>query len=263
MSLGPGALLQVRPVRKAFEQVADQLRQHIVLGTLAPGDRLPTEAELSAQFGVSRGTVREALRTLGSEGLISTSRGGNGGSFAAVPKASHLVQSLTGTIALMTASNEVSVGELLEARQCLEVPAAAKAAQRRTATDLAALDAAIPTSTTGLLPSMLYECNRDFHLGVVSAAGNRVLSVIAEPLFVTMQVRFLRERAPDDFWERVTVAHRQIVDAIRARDSRAAERAMVEHLKELAPTYEEIDREPGPRSRSREAAPARTAVVSA
>ena len=243
MSLNSHASLPVKPVRKAFEQVADQLRQHIVQGTLAPGDRLPSEADLSSHFAVSRGTVREALRTLSSEGLISTTRGGSGGSFAAVPQASHVVQSLTGTIALMAASNAVSVGELLEARQCLEVPAAGRAARLRTEEDIVRLLAAIPDKPSTMPTNLLFECNRAFHLGVVSAAGNRLLSVMTEPLFVTMQVRFLRDRAPDEFWERVMVAHRQITEAIRGRDVKAAENAMAQHLSGLGPTYEKIDRE--------------------
>jgi GntR family transcriptional repressor for pyruvate dehydrogenase complex len=70
--------LGIQPVKTAYQQVADQLRSLILGGDLSPGDRLPPESELIELFGVSRGTVREALRALASQGLITTSRGATG-----------------------------------------------------------------------------------------------------------------------------------------------------------------------------------------
>ena len=66
-------------MRKAYEQVADQLRELIVTGELAPGERLPTETVLAREFGVSRATVREALRLLAAQGLIRTAKGAAAG----------------------------------------------------------------------------------------------------------------------------------------------------------------------------------------
>src|SRR5690606_41473079 len=69
----PGSGLRVRRVRAAYRQVADQLREQILTGTLPSGTRLPSEAELTGLFGVSRSTVREALRLLASQHLIDRS----------------------------------------------------------------------------------------------------------------------------------------------------------------------------------------------
>lgn len=240
MRMGPSGL-PVQPIRKAFEQVASQLRELLVHGVLQPGDRLPNELELAERFGVSRGTVREALRTLATEGLIMTTRGASGGSFASVPDPASVVQSLTGTITLMAAAREVTVAELLEVRELLEVPAARIAAVKRTDDDLARLRAAIPSAIMARAPAGSFEANRGFHELVLAAAGNRLLRVATEPLFVTLQVRFLRQQAPPEFWEQVRADHDAICDKIERGDGEAAASAMAQHLSNIRPTYEAID----------------------
>src|SRR5437773_12556446 len=82
--------VSVRRVREAFGQVADQLRDLIASGALLPGQRLPTEVELGAEFGVSRATVREALRLLAAHNLIRTAKGVGGGSYVNVPTVAHV-----------------------------------------------------------------------------------------------------------------------------------------------------------------------------
>src|SRR5919206_988469 len=85
-----GAVPAVQRVRKAYEQVADQLRELITSGELAPGQRLPSEAALAVQFGVSRATIREALRVLLTQNLIRTTKGAHGGSFVNLPTVDHI-----------------------------------------------------------------------------------------------------------------------------------------------------------------------------
>jgi GntR family transcriptional repressor for pyruvate dehydrogenase complex len=82
--------MTVRRVRKAYEQVADQLRELIVSGKLAPGERLPIESALAREFGVSRATIREALRVLAAQGLVRTAKGPAGGSFVTLPSVDHI-----------------------------------------------------------------------------------------------------------------------------------------------------------------------------
>lgn len=227
----------VRPVRRAFQQVADQLREAILAGGLVAGDRLPTESELCERFGVSRSTVREALRTLASEGLITTARGAGGGTFVALPRADNVVEFLTGTFSLMTGSREVSVLEVLEARELLEVPAARQAAAHAGDAGRARLRAAVPDR----LPTDSFETNHAFHEALLTAAPNRLLRVMAQPLFATLQTRFLRDRATPRFWQEVLDDHRLIADAVDAADEDAAGDAMAAHLQRLRPTYEAID----------------------
>src|SRR4051794_28944019 len=92
----------VRPVRRAYEQAADQLRQLIVTGELAPGSRLPKENDLARRFGISRSTMREALRLLAAQSLIRTEKGPSGGNFVTVPSVEHISEFMQATIGLLT-----------------------------------------------------------------------------------------------------------------------------------------------------------------
>src|SRR5256885_5687041 len=125
----------------AYQQLADELREQITSGRLRPGQRLPTEPELCLRTGVSRSTVREALRLLSSQHLIVTTRGVTGGSYVARPTAASLADSLGSGVLLLLSSPTVGLTDLLEVREMLEVPGVALAAQRRTPEDLAALAA--------------------------------------------------------------------------------------------------------------------------
>ena len=131
--------MPVQRVRRAYEQVADQLRALILAGDLVRGERLPNENMLAGDFGVSRATVREALRVLAAQNLITTAKGAGGGSYITRPTVDHISEFLRSSIALMTESHDLSLDELLEARDLLEVPAARLAAQRRHDHDIAAL----------------------------------------------------------------------------------------------------------------------------
>src|SRR5436309_7846070 len=91
----------------AYQQLADDLREQITSGQLRPGQRLPTEPELCLRTGVSRSTVREALRLLTSQHLIVTTRGVSGGSYVAKPDAATLADSLSRGMSLLVATTPV------------------------------------------------------------------------------------------------------------------------------------------------------------
>ncbi|MEV4189191.1 GntR family transcriptional regulator, partial [Streptosporangium canum] len=116
----------------AYQALAADLRDRIVSGEFQPGDRLPIEPDLCVRYGVSRSTVREALRLLASQNLIRTVRGTTGGSFVAHPDPDHISAYLETSFDLM----RVGIGQLMEIRELLEVPAAGLAALRRTGADL-------------------------------------------------------------------------------------------------------------------------------
>src|SRR5688500_1958208 len=128
---------------KTYVVVADQLRRRILGGELAEGERLPVEEELTAQFGVARTTLREALRVLESEGLIAIRRGRGGGPFVTHPDLGPISLALAASLQLQGAS----VGELDEARRLIEPQIAGQLARRHGDgdgdLDLTALEAAI------------------------------------------------------------------------------------------------------------------------
>jgi GntR family transcriptional repressor for pyruvate dehydrogenase complex len=232
------AHVPIRRVRKAFEQVAEQLRDLITGGALAPGQRLPTEAALAADFGVSRATVREALRLLSAQNLVRTAKGAGGGSYVNVPTVDGLSELLSSNLGLMSASAELSLDAFLEARELLEVPAVRLAAERRSDDDVAALRRAVPDDPLSLTVEHQFVHNRDFHFRLVQASGNPLLSIAAQPIFVVLQTHLQRSHLPSASQQAINDEHREIVLALEAGDADAAENAMRRHLRSLRPGYE-------------------------
>lgn len=228
----------VRRVRKAYEQVADQLHELIVGGQLARGERLPNENTLAREFGVSRATVREALRQLTAQNLIHTAKGAGGGSYVTMPTADHISEFLRSSLNLLAEAQHVSLEELLEARAALEVPAAGLAAKRRRAEDIVRLREAIPARPLELSTHDQFAFNEQFHSVVIEACGNVLLTVAAQPVFSVLQTNLARSSLGRRFHRSINDQHRAITAAIEAGDVRAAEREMRSHLEFLRPFYE-------------------------
>lgn len=228
---------------KAYEQVAAQLREQILDGALPEGARLPNETVLATDFGVSRATVREALRLLTAQNLIRTAKGAGGGSYVTVPSAGHISDSLLSGIGLMTVAEDVTLDELLEARELLEVPAAELAARRRGEEDLERLQAAIPDRPLQLPTDEQFAYNRDFHSVVIDTCGNTLLSIAAQPIFRVLQTHLSRSKLGRDWHRAINEHHRAIAAAIEAQDERAAGELMFDHLEFLRPYYEKAWRE--------------------
>ncbi len=232
--------LAVNRIQPAYAQVAGQLRDLIVTGQIRTGDQLPNEAELGSIFGVSRSTVREALRSLAAQSLVYTSRGVTGGTFVAKLDAETVSEYLRTSLGLMSGSAGITVAELLETRAALEVPAARFAAIRRTDEVLQELrdNASIRTIDD---ESARYIKNSRFHELILDASGNRLLSLVASPVFDVLKSRFLREEVEKSYWTHVDEDHREILRYIETRDPDGAEGAMRSHLTRLEATYESID----------------------
>jgi DNA-binding FadR family transcriptional regulator len=220
-----------------YAELAELLRGQILSGELAPGQRLPTEPELSELHGVSRSTVREALRVLSSQNLVETARGVTGGTFVAVPKAGDISDYLAQSLGMLTVHDQVGVDALLEVRDLLEVPAAGLAADRADAEILAEMRATLvdPVST-GL--DEIQDANHRFHALLVRAAGNPLLDAVATPVFGVLVSRGVREPVVDaPYWQAVVDEHRAILTAIESGDRDEAERLMADHLGHLRGTY--------------------------
>ena len=225
----------------AYAGIAAELRDRILAGEYKPGDRLPVEPELSAEHGVSRSTVREALRLLASQNLITTTRGVAGGSFVAYPQPGQITEYLATSLNLLASDTRITVGRLLEIREMLEVPAAGLAAVRADDEGRAELRGSLfdPGSVD---PAEIFAPNRHFHAVLLKLADNPFLEVLTQPVFRVLNERFLRQDAPDRFWYGVDRDHRDILDRIEARDEQGAREACHAHLENLRETYTSIDR---------------------
>jgi GntR family transcriptional repressor for pyruvate dehydrogenase complex len=229
----------VRRVRKAYEQVYDQLRELIVRGELKRGERLPGEIVLARQFGVSRGTVREALRVLAAHNLVWTAKGATGGTFVTLPTVDHISAFLQANIALLSEANHVTLEEFLEARRLLEVFAARQCALRRTDADIERLRQTV-VEPAGLPVEEQFLHNKEFHGAVLDGAGNTLLRIAAQPIFSILQTNLTREALSARFAERVDRDHRAILEAIERGDGDAAAAEMDGHLRYLSRTYKSM-----------------------
>ncbi len=237
----PGAVrpgVAVRRVRKAYEQVADQLRELVMTGELTPGQRLPSEATLAADFGVSRATIREALRVLAAQSLIRTSKGAAGGSFVTLPTVDYISSFVHANVNLLTETKLVTLEELLEARELVEVPAARLAAIRRTDEDIERLRASVPDDAGRLGNAEEFTHNAEFHSCLLGASRNTLLTVSAEPIFSVLQTNLARSTLGREFHRAIHAHHLRILEAVAAHDADGAASEMREHLGFLRPWYE-------------------------
>ena len=223
---------------KQYELVAERLRQRVVHGELQPGERLPNEAVLAADFGVSRATVREALRVLATQSLIRTSKGAGGGSYVTLPSVIGVSEYVQSSISLLADADDVTLEELLEARELLEVPAARLAAERRGEEELERLRNAIPDEPLRLGTQRQFVYNQDFHLAVIDGCRNALLAIAAQPVFAVLQRNLARSRLGARFHRAINEHHRAIAAAIEAGDADAAGGEMYDHLEYLRPYYE-------------------------
>ncbi|WP_298863696.1 GntR family transcriptional regulator [uncultured Sulfitobacter sp.] len=203
-------------------QIATAIRDEIIAGRLIVDARLPSEAELSEQFEVSRPTVREALKRLAAQSLIRTQRGATGGAFVnrlSFPEA--YAQQIT-TSTLLLSMNDVSFETACEARFALERSCADLTAQRCSADHLAAMRAEIHRqSQPGLTDEAFCASDVAFHRALVDGADNPVLSyqlagaVEAMQPLMNMITFSARDRA------RIVALHERIASAVEAQNGAA------------------------------------------
>jgi DNA-binding FadR family transcriptional regulator len=216
----------VRP--PAYQLLADELRADITSGRLQPGERLPPEPELCVRTGVSRSTVREALRLLASQHLIVTTRGVTGGSFVAHPDAEQLSEALSTGLNLLTKA-AVGFADLLELRRALEIPAAALAAIRRTDMHLAELRAALFDPNLDDFDVML-RAHTAFLSAVAKATCNPLYELVTRPLYNVLYGEEVTSSLPEGYWARIDADHRDLLAALVDRDADRAQTVGRLHL---------------------------------
>jgi GntR family transcriptional regulator, transcriptional repressor for pyruvate dehydrogenase complex len=210
------------------EQVKDAIRR----GELRPGDRLPPERDLTEQLGVSRVSVRDALRILEAHGLVEVRVGARGGAYVTAPAPQLVGEGISNM--LMLAS--LSAREVTEMRHLFELALLPLVCQRATEDDLAALeeicdrsDAAFASGTHDVALST------EFHTVLARATHNNAVSLIADSLRVPLLMSLRQaQRAAPDMGQAGVLEHRAIVDAVRKRDAEKARQIMAAHLARTA-----------------------------
>ena len=219
-------------------QIAAAIRDAIVAGELIVDERLPSEAELSEQFNVSRPTVREALKRLAAQSLIRTQRGASGGAFVNRLSFEDAYSQQITTSTLLLSMNAVSFDTACEARYALERACAPLSVQRRSADHLATMRAEIfRQGQPGLTDEAFCASDVAFHRALVDGAGNPVLSYQLAGAVEAMQPLMNMITFTARSREAIVGLHGRIADAIEARDAEAAEAALTDledYTQELA-----------------------------
>jgi GntR family transcriptional repressor for pyruvate dehydrogenase complex len=224
----PGSAIGPVVVPKASDVLANHLREQILNGQLAEGSALPVERELAATVGLSRGTVRDALRVLEIEGLITTRPGRAGGSFVRRPDATTLQRSLNALVS----GRGVRFRSLLETRDALEPAAAELAAAHRTEEDLARLEELSEQLRDSIpdIPRFL-ALNVDWHVAIVTASHNEIMQIILDSLSrAILSATDISEFNTAQTMTDTLTAHDRILSAIRKQDPQKALSAMSKHV---------------------------------
>jgi GntR family transcriptional regulator, transcriptional repressor for pyruvate dehydrogenase complex len=214
-----------------YRQVAEQIREVILSGGLAPGHNLPTERELSETFGVSRASIREALRHLEAQGLVSAN--GNSGARTVVSEASttHLMDAMVQLLRLQ----HVTIEDLVDLRTVIETAAARRAAEGRENGALQEAHLALAVMRDeGVDVEEFYAADVRFHVALVRASGSEAMylvmlavrEAIARHLLIAL--RSLPEASV--VLAELAREHDAILAAVEAGDGAAAAEMLRDHI---------------------------------
>jgi GntR family transcriptional repressor for pyruvate dehydrogenase complex len=219
-------------VGRISEIIVEQIRLLMRQGQLKPGDRLPPERDLCERFGVSRVTVREALRMLESAGLVEIRVGARGGAFVTAPSSNRVGEGLADLLTLSV----ISAADVTEVRLILEVGIVPLVCERATEDDLAKLEKICERAEVAVRNrEYTMDMSLEFHTAVAQATHNPALEMLVESFRgpILMSLKEAKEVAPE-MGGLGSKEHERFVQAVRRRDADGAARIMREHLARTA-----------------------------
>lgn len=227
---GDGRARRLRRGEKLYETVARDIVRRIREEDLQPGALLPAEAQMLAEYGVGRASLREALRVLEVSGLITIKPGPGGGPVVAGVQAREFGRMAS----LFFQFGQMTFRELMEARLVVEPVMARLAAQRRDPALVEQLDRVIAVGEAVELDddTEYLTASADFHELVAGMSGNRILDLMGSALLEIFHDRVRGMLFPVSRRSGVRDAHADIAEAIRAGDADRAEALMREHMVE-------------------------------
>lgn len=212
---------------RAHEYVAEQIRRHIALRLIKPGEALPAERELAVMFGVGRPTIQHALRLLEAAGLVEARRGRTGGTFITghdqdSPASDDLI------LRVMRERKELQ--DLLVYRRLIEPAVARLAATTRRGVDLSAMRRAIRGMRHATSEPDYMRHDTDFHLAVAGATCNAFLTRAIEEIRLRLNDAMTLLPESDAWHTRISGEHEALLEAIENCDGDTAETLMQEHV---------------------------------
>jgi GntR family transcriptional repressor for pyruvate dehydrogenase complex len=218
-------------VDRVSQVIVDQIKVLIRDGRLLPGDRLPSERQLCQRFGVSRVTVREALRVLEASGLLAIRVGAHGGAFLTTPSAERLGEGLADLLFLspLTAAN------VTEARIIVELGILPLAVERATDQDVADLFAMVDEAAQALAAGKYtVEMSAAFHIRVAQCTHNPAVEMLVQSFHGPLLMSLQESHSSAPMGRQGTNEHRKLAQALKDRDLDSARAVMTRHLQRTA-----------------------------
>jgi GntR family transcriptional regulator, transcriptional repressor for pyruvate dehydrogenase complex len=208
------------------DEAIEKLRAMIVSGQVSPGERLPREADLAVTLGLSRNSLREAVRALSLVRILDVRQGD--GTYVSSLAADSLLEALNFIVEF---HRDASVLELLEVRRILEPAASARAAVRMSDGAIDQLAEILGRTTPESPVEELVQADVEFHRAIAIAAGNSVLASLVESLSgPTQRARIWRGITQEGALQRTLAEHRSIFDAISRHDPEMARTWATVHI---------------------------------
>jgi len=227
---------------RIYQDVVDQIQEAILDGQLKVGEQLPPERKLIEMFGVSRGTLREALRVLEQKGMIEIKTGVTGGSIIKGVTS----ESFSENLGLLIRYKKVSLRDLAEFREGIEGTVAALAAERATAEDLVILQELYDQSAAAFAAGpeqwdTAIRCDEQIHLALARIAGNTLFITVLETVYLNIHT-YYESSLP--MKESVLAENindlRIIIEAVGAKDSTTAHDRARHHVRKFSSYMEKI-----------------------
>ena len=212
---------------KVHEEVARQL-ERLILDKLRPGDKLPSERELTELLSVSRSSIRDAIRRLELVGLVEARQGTGTVVLEISPDV------LVSPLAKVIADRRQLVGELMDFRKMLEPPLAARAARYATNKQIAAMEEILERQKEKVSSGALaVEEDTEFHYCIATACGNNVVLKVLDVVMDMLRETRARSLQTEGRPQKSLAGHRRILAAIRRHDAESAEGTMRVHLRDV------------------------------
>jgi GntR family transcriptional repressor for pyruvate dehydrogenase complex len=219
--------MEKRRPEKTSVLIARQIMSDVAQRGLMPGDFLPAERTMVETYGAGRGTIREALRLLEFQGVISLKPGPGGGPILQDPSGADLAS----TMVLLLQMKQAPFRAIVEVRSAVEPMISRLAAEHMTDEALGELEASVSAMRQNLNDrNMFLESNKQFHDIIAWSSGNALFGYLVDSLIGIMHGTGIGIDYPKFRREAILVAHQDILDALRARDPIGSEAHMRDHI---------------------------------
>jgi GntR family transcriptional regulator, transcriptional repressor for pyruvate dehydrogenase complex len=223
--------------RKIYESIIDRIKSDILAGKLRIGEKLPPERELAKQFGVSRTSIREALRTLEILGVIESVQGS--GNFIA----GNFEKSLTESMSMMFLLQHIDDRQISQLREALETKAALLAVDNATEEQIKRLEEIVHEMSISTDEDKNVALDRELHYTIAAASKNsiimQILNILSELIRIYIKDRRREILSNEGNRSRLQIIHEEIVYGIKNRDSHATYQGIMSHFAIIA---EHIDK---------------------